>query len=581
MTLKKNYKNSLFLRIVMVSALIILLPAVFSILYFNTEVAGYLENRARENADYYINELVDNDTSAMQMIQNIASYLLGDKEVTAVMAKKDPPTGIEQTILQDSIGKTLLYNVTLVDKYISSLFIFRNDDIALTPFRSGVYLYEYSRMSAVYHELIDQSSMHSLFMPDVSGNSCYFIVDYVNINTLNTLGKILIEVNVENMVPADSLQNVYSGTEIILSDKNGNIFAINNVQNSDLNSTEFSQFNTASNGTSGYVNWRGSEHYHRREWLEGTDLVLDIFIPREEILHAARNVGVWYSVIAIITIGLTTTIFFISYSALSKPYKQFIQKIEMVANGDFSIRLEKSRFTEIEKLQSAFNNMAANLDNLNHEAYIKGVLLRESEFKLLEAQINPHFLFNSLEAINLRCLQAGQKETSQMITDLAQLIRSNFNNKGNQKVTFEQELEYVRYYLNVQKSRFYENLKYTIEYEDPTILKYYLPKLTIQPLVENSVVHGLENSLNGGNVDIRIWEEEESVYISVADNGIGFDPSSIDESSDDSNHNHVALNNIKKRIKLLYGEKGDLLVSSSIGSGTTVIAIIPIDTVEV
>lgn len=574
-------KKSLILRAVVVCGLLIILPALFSVIYFNTEVSNYLELRAEQNADFYINELVDNNNAAIQMFQNTSSYLISDKDIQNIMTKDESLTGVELSVLQNTIGRSLLYNISWVDKYISSLFIFRSDDVALTTFSSGVYNSEYTRMKNVYHELIDYSSMKSLVMPKITNYSSFFIVDYININTLDPCGKILIEVNTANMVQAKSLQELYKGTEVILSNSDGNVLESSDGGNLDTLQVEFRKFEQSGVENSGYTNWRGIDYYHRRETLENTNLRLDIFIPQEEILYTTHNVSVWYSIIIIVTLSLTGIIGILTYVAISKPLKLSISKIERMADGDFSVRMDETQYKETDKLVDAFNHMAENLDRLYHEAYTKGVLLRESEFKLLEAQINPHFLFNLLEAINLRLLQAGQKETSRVITDLARLLRSNVGRKGNQKVTFAEELEYVQYYLNLQKVRFSDDLMYTIEYEDNAILDYYLPKLTIQPLVENCVVHGLETRRGGGSVEVRIWEEEDSVYINVSDNGIGFDPSLIDEETETTIHNHVALNNIKRRIKLLYGENGDLQIKSSPGNGTTILVIIPIDRVKI
>jgi sensor histidine kinase YesM len=177
-------------------------------------------------------------------------------------------------------------------------------------------------------------------------------------------------------------------------------------------------------------------------------------------------------------------------------------------------------------------------------------------------------------------MQAGQKDTSQMITDLARLLRSNVGHQGDQKVTIAQELEYVQYYLNLQKVRFTDKLSYEIDYEDNAILQYYLPKLTIQPLVENCIVHGLENKRDGGKVEVRIWEKDEELNISVSDNGTGFDTTSLNDSQLNPSHNHVALSNIKKRIKLLYGDKGDLHVSSTPGYGTKILVVLPKDRIK-
>ena len=172
-----------------------------------------------------------------------------------------------------------------------------------------------------------------------------------------------------------------------------------------------------------------------------------------------------------------------------------------------------------------------------------------------------------------------------MVTDLAQLLRGNIGvGGGSQKITFAQELNYVRYYMDLQQGRFGESLRCSVDYEDEEILQYLLPRLSIQPLVENAIVHGLEPRRGLGSVSVRLWEEDSSVCVRVEDDGVGFDPSQVDLSDGadcGGRHNHIALPNILRRLRLLYGDRAGLDVRSSPGRGTTVLLMLPIDEKEV
>ena len=180
----------------------------------------------------------------------------------------------------------------------------------------------------------------------------------------------------------------------------------------------------------------------------------------------------------------------------------------------------------------------------------------------------------------MRCMAAEQYELCRIVSNLANLLRANVSNRGQQKITLEEELRYVRYYLELQKERYGEKLHYEIELESQDLLRYCLPKLTIQPLVENSVVHGLENKRGGGSVRISIWEEEDEIDIRVWDNGVGFDTTNLfqtDVDEVDNQHNHVALPNVQRRIQLLYGQAYGISVTSTPGNGTTALVNLPLD----
>lgn len=166
------------------------------------------------------------------------------------------------------------------------------------------------------------------------------------------------------------------------------------------------------------------------------------------------------------------------------------------------------------------------------------------------------------------------------MSNLAQLLRANITHKHEQTISFREELRYVRYYLELQKERFGDSLTYSIDLEDLSILDYSIPKLTIQPLVENSIVHGLEPKRGGGAVRIGIWEEEDAIYIRITDDGVGFDASQLtldihSNTPAGASHNHIALSNIARRIQLLYGSKYGMEIVSSPGNGTTITVTIP------
>ena len=264
---------------------------------------------------------------------------------------------------------------------------------------------------------------------------------------------------------------------------------------------------------------------------------------------------------------------------LLRPLRQMLHTIGSIGSGDFSVRMDETPYTETTAISHAFNDMADRLDTLFQEVYQRGLLLRDAEIHQLESQIQPHFIFNILELINVRCMVAGQPAICTTVQNLAQLLRASVVNHGKQIITLQEELDSVKYYLALQKERFEEKLQYTVDVEDDKLLGCYLPKLTIQPLIENSIVHGLEPKRHGGWVRVSIWEEEDAVYIRVHDDGVGFDPSAIPQpGSDDKHHTHVALHNIERRFQLLYGEPYGMSIKSEPGHGTSIVLTLPIIT---
>ena len=204
---------------------------------------------------------------------------------------------------------------------------------------------------------------------------------------------------------------------------------------------------------------------------------------------------------------------------------------------------------------------------------------------MLANQINPHFLFNTLETIRMKSIASGEKEVATMLKLLASLLRYNLGIKG-QPVPLIQELEAIQNYLNIQHMRFEDRVSYDIVTMCDINNIMILP-LLIQPLVENSFSHGLEDRVSGGFIYILINTEEidgkRIMNISVKDNGSGIDEEKLEElnnnlkeKNDDIDSTHIGIVNVNSRIKLFYGKEYGLSIKSDFGEGTIVTITIPV-----
>lgn len=552
---------------------VVIVPLAASLLLFFGIVSRQMRTQAEHMTQYYTDALVSSTTDALAQIRSIVYYTLGSDTIQSVMHSTQNPVGTQAELVQQEIGKAALFNTAWADQYIHSIFLFRADGVAFPASRSGIYQAEYGRMETVFRLFPDQNSTQTLVSLTNNATYSYVIVDYNSLNDpTRRLGKLILEINTAGLIDAAPLQSVYPGAEVLLSDAQGNLLcAASDRLVGDL-LTDLKTLSADPQG--GVIHWAGGDTLHCRASVG--NMMLDVCVPQHEILTGVHTTAAWYVVLSIlIFVGVLLSGIY-AYHALLRPFSHTRKTLDRMAGGDLSVRMDAPEYQELTGMADTFNRMADSLRDLYQDAYQKGVLLRESEFKMLEAQINPHFIFNVLQVINLRCMEAGQKETSRMVTDLAGLLHGTIGKNGAPKVTFRQELAYVQYYLDLQKARFENALQYEIDYADPCILDYYLPKLTIQPLVENAVVHGLEPKRGGGRVSVKIWEEDDSVYIRVEDDGVGFLQGTVSAGA----HNHIALDNIRKRLELMYGTNSTFRIHSMPGTGTVVLIIIPIDRTE-
>lgn len=565
-------KPSFIMLAALLCCVLVVVPVVCSILYFSTSVARRLEANARGTASFYIDNLAESASATLDTLRGSIYYLMSDSRTSRIMRSDDEPTQTERLSVEESLNRAFFLGNQLDQRTVTGIYLVKENQRYLSVLRSGIYLGTSTRVTHVYNAFRGVNSARELYVDPAYPDYCYLIVDYFDLDTLAPIGKIVIELTISGLVDASYLTSIYPESVVMLRATDGRV----------LSGQDEAFAEAALAGTHGYVEAAGVDYYHLSRRLSPSRVLVDVFIPRSAIFQTSREAIKIYLFFALLVLLLTLAAGAAAVYLLAKPFRQMLEKVNRLSAGDLTARVGPTPYWETERMGQAFNDMADHLEDLFGEVYEQGVLLRDAEFKLLESQIRPHFIFNVLELINLRCLEAGEHEICHMVSNLAQLLRANITHRHEQAIPLREELRYVRYYLELQKERFADSLSYSIDLEDPSILDYSLPKLTIQPLVENSIVHGLEPKRGGGSVSVRLWEDEDGLYIRVSDDGVGFDASRVDlDVGEDRRHNHIALANIARRIQLLYGDRGGLRVVSAPGKGTAITITLPPEAGEI
>src|SRR5690554_5840676 len=241
---------------------------------------------------------------------------------------------------------------------------------------------------------------------------------------------------------------------------------------------------------------------------------------------------------------------------------------------------------EIGMLIKAFNQMVVKIRSLIHDVYEAKLEQsrielekKEAELNALQSQINPHFLYNTLESIRMRSVEKGEKETAEMIKRLTRSFQrlSRFRREW---VTVAEEVSFIQDFLAIQQYRFGPEFQYTLEV-GPAILEWKIPKLVIQPFVENACLHGIEGNDHVGKVEIALRPMEKKLYCMVKDNGIGMNAEKLrslwaDIKAEEPQETNIAIRNIYQRLRFYYGEDFHLLIESAEREGTTITLIIPV-----
>jgi two-component system, sensor histidine kinase YesM len=318
------------------------------------------------------------------------------------------------------------------------------------------------------------------------------------------------------------------------------------------------------------------------------DIRIVSIISDESIVGNAnkvRNMGLL--VIGVSMFFALLLIYYIS-KLLSNRLIILSEQIKQVGNRNFNTRISIDGKDEIGQLSKQLDFMVNNTRNLLNEVYEtnrqKTLLERkqnEIKFKMMASQINPHFLFNTLESIRMKAHLNGEKEISQVVKLLGKLMRNSIE-VGTGKVTLGNELNVVQSYLQIQKFRYGDRLTYELKI-DPLSKTVLIPPLIIQPIVENAVIHGLENSRSGGHVCVETKAIEGGILVHITDNGVGINEEKQEAISkmlhEQSQHDEerIGLKNVHQRLQLTFGEKTGLSIDSKLNTGTKISFVIPLE----
>lgn len=287
-----------------------------------------------------------------------------------------------------------------------------------------------------------------------------------------------------------------------------------------------------------------------------------------------------YSIIAFASILISVII--LSYyipRSMTKPIRRLVEVTKQVANGDLSVRSDVGTGAEMKVLSDSLNTMIDKINELLEQVTTEQVRLRKAEFELLQAQINPHFLYNTLDAIVWLAEAGEQKKVVGMVGSLSEFFRTSLN-QGKDVVSIKEELQHVRSYLEIQQVRYQDILSYEINVPQE-LYSYSIPKITIQPLVENALYHGIKNKRGMGKITITGYQKDDTFVLQIEDNGIGITSERLEQIRNGIVHRMTSqkeiygLYNVNERIHLNFGEMYGIYIESVYGEKTIVSITLP------
>ena len=282
--------------------------------------------------------------------------------------------------------------------------------------------------------------------------------------------------------------------------------------------------------------------------------------------ESMRPIGVMAGVTILICIFAAVLAYFITSGMVSGRIERLTCLMQEVQEGSMDMQVGSDDRDEIGMLYRGFGSMMKRIRTLINEVYLGKITQKEAELKALQAQINPHFLYNTLSLINWKALAAGEEDISRMTLAMSTFYRTALN-RGRNVLQVEAELSNTRAYLEIQSMLHDGDFDYEIEVQ-PEILQCESLNLILQPLVENAIHHGIEEKTDGrGKISVRGWKEDNCVWFMVEDNGVGMEQKVTDKILTMESKGY-GVRNVDERIRLCYGEKYAMKVESVVGKGT-------------
>ncbi|CAM4331148.1 sensor histidine kinase [Paenibacillus typhae] len=416
------------------------------------------------------------------------------------------------------------------------------------------------------------------------------LIRQVSYPEYNSTGVIMVQVN------QNELNNMLSQEpfETIITDEQGYIVAAKNPQ---LVGTTLASFDIG-------VNLESQTEKVIQTQVKGEDsyVILDEMSPElsisklkiisvfetKSILSGANKVSVLGLLIISGVLLVALVMVYIISLLTTNRLLRLSRQLNQVALGNLNIVSHIDGTDEIGQLSRQFNYMVSSINQLisqviesNEKNSRLEIAQREIKLKMMASQIHPHFLFNALESIRMNAHLKGEKEIANIVRLLGKLMRKNLE-VGRERAPLKEEIEMIRSYLEIQKFRYEDRLMYEINF-DAKAAEVLIPPLIIQPLVENSVVHGLENKEGTVHVYVSVTMQENEIQVNVSDDGVGMSSQRLAEimevitKSEEEQRSRIGMRNVHQRLVLYYGEQYGLKIASEEGRGTEISFSIPND----
>lgn len=578
---------NLIQKFLLTYCILILVPLTTLFGYTYTKMSQIIESNILNSTEQAFDQSIDFLTYKFYRIFDISNSLAIDENIVNILRNDPNNYPLSSQIEHLSYLRLFLSSyeddsdVSNLSLYVDDNFIYSNDNKnifrmsslnnskAINIINTTNSRFVWGPSSYFNNDNFDSSSEYlSLFKTIKSPENFSKDIGYLRVNFKKSLIEDII--NKINSVP-NSISYIINSDGIIICSSNNSasskyIKDLNKIQNYTINNNFIS------------TSYNSETIYIKSSLINKTDWYLVSILPESSIIAEINTQRFYLFLIVIIFGGTSIILAFYFVDSINKRLSKVIKGMRCVQSGDLNYYIENDTNDELGELIDSYNYMIGKMSILIEDQYKLGKDVKNAELKALQSQINPHFLYNTLDMINWMSYKKMNKEISLAVKNLAKFYKLSLN-KGKDLISIQDEIEHIRLYVNIQNMRYNNRISLRINI-DEAINDYLIPKITLQPILENSINHGILGKGEGdGLISILGYSMNSDVILTIADNGIGIKEENLNllpsNKLTSSKGSGYGLKNIDNRIKLLYGENYGLSFKSVYGQGTTVIIKIP------
>lgn len=558
------------------TSIFVIVPLILFLILFQG-IKKIIVERYSESAKQSVQATADNIDYTLRDVENMSNSILMNHELLQLIkeGKRQQFVSILNSYFNSSFNIEGIYTITSLEyNYVGA------------NLKAGI--------NSIPIEELDRTSGEIVWFPTreqevqiLSGNvkKNYFIMGrkIIDVSSLDELGYMSI------MLDDSVVREIYSNikeesSEVLIFDLDGKVISSTNGDHKTISRWNNYMKTIFDDTSTGYIDYKedGKDYVAIYSSLNHNNWRIVKIIPQSILYKEVNAIQLFTLVGSLLLLSFMLLLAFLYSKNITQPITRMIMQMKEIEGGNLKVKVDTNVNNELDELGTSFNHMVTKIEYLMEEVVSAERNKNELELEVLHAQINPHFLYNTLNTIRWMAKIKNESSISDAIVALVRLLRVSISLDKN-KITLKEEIDYIENYILIQRLRFNQSfeINYNIKEEHKNLN---LPKLILQPIVENSLIYGYEDEENEATLKIDIFTQDVDgdIEIIIEDNGPGIDDKTLENifkyEKNINKFSKVGLNNVNQRIKMYFGDDYGIFIKSNIGKGTKVIIRIPNNT---